>query len=181
MLAIEPCIMKPDLQRYLNVLGYSSGLVEAKTSSSSKFTRYTLHKGEIKNFRNVMQKNRNTILFSKPYDIETLRFSVLTSEISGITVDDSNIKIFRKAMLNLINYNKKIVEISLKSSSFVISRAISWGYKWSFPLIFSSFAQEFNEIWPLVSKINYLIVHGASQVQAYKWVLNEPFKLFSNE
>lgn len=183
MLAIEPCIRRQELLNYLKVAGYDVGILEERGRDSSIHVkkRYTLAKNDIKNFRNVLKKDKNLILFSKPYDIESLKFSILESNIKAISIDDSNIRVFRKAMLNLININNKILEISLKSSSFVINRVISWGYRWSFPMIFSSYANDFNEIWPVLSKIDYLIVHGASETMAYRWVLIEPFKLFLKE
>ncbi|BBG24421.1 hypothetical protein [Sulfuracidifex tepidarius] len=180
MLAIEPYIRRQELLSYLKIAGYNAGIVEERGKNIPDHVkrRYTLMKNDIKNFRNILKRDKNIILFSKPHDIDTLRFSILESDIKAISIDDSNIRIFRKAMLNLININNKILEISLKSSSFVINRAISWGYRWSFPMIFSSYANEFNELWPVLSKIDYLILHGASETMAYRWVLIEPFKLF---
>ncbi len=181
MLAIEPCIRRPDLINYLKISGYGVGILEGYNNVEYDGPkRITLERKEIKNFK--LKKNKEEfIVFAKPYDTETLRFSAIKPEIKGITVDDSNIRIFRKAMLNLLSINNKIVDVSLKSSSFVISRVIAWGVRWDLSIVFSSNASYFNEIWPILSKINYLVVHGAPLTMAYRWVLIEPFKLFSKD
>ncbi|NON62997.1 MULTISPECIES: hypothetical protein [Acidianus] len=125
-------------------------------------------------FENVKRSSGFRLRVCKPLTKDALRYAIINDSIDFISIDDSNFFLLKKSMLNLIRQKTKPVEISLSSSSNVIFKAIRFGYKWIDNLVFSSCAKDFNELWPPLSKINYLIIHGADEEMALYWTYVTP-------
>ncbi len=40
-----------------------------------------------------------------------------------------------------------------------------------------SYSVDINEIWTPISKLNYLVIHGADEEEALRWIYDNPLKL----
>lgn len=179
---IETCVYNKDLEKYLHIAGYTKFLEEGNKSELRRTTIYTNNKSDLlKKIRSIEHKGR-FFIFCKTNNAEVLRTCIKLSEVSGIVLDSTNINLFKKkTILNMIREYDKIVDVWLPySSSFVISKIAIWGYKWINNIVFSSCAKKLNEIWSPLSKINYLVVHGADEELATYWITISPQVLISN-
>ncbi|ARM75910.1 RNase P p30-like protein [Acidianus manzaensis] len=178
---IETCIRDDRLSKYVYLLGYHDFIQEGNGGKIRRLTIYANSKAELLHKINQI-KSTKYIIFCKTNNAEVLRECIKREKISAIVLDSSNINIFRKkSILNMIRTNNKIVDVWLPfSSSYVISKVIIWGYKWINNILFSSCASKFNEIWSPLSKINFLVCHGADEELATYWILMSPLVLMSN-
>lgn len=163
-------------------MGYTKFIEEGnKEGELKRATIITNNKTEL--FKEVNKlKYRRIFIFCKTNNAEVLRTCIKLDEISGIVLDSSNINLFKKkTILNMIREYNKLIDVWLpNSSSYVISKAVVWGYRWINNIVFSSCAKKFNELWSPLSKINYLVIHGADEELATYWVVISPQVLVSN-
>lgn len=172
---VEPCILNSGLYNFIKQAGYDYFLSEDNLMGKRRFTIVAKNSKSIINF---MKTNPKGFLFVKPLSIDALRYSILNEQVTAIVLSVENIHLFKKTMLNLIRQYEKPVEIQLRNfNSFVLKKFITWSYKWiTLPLV-SSCARTFNEIWPPLSKIDLLVVHGADEEEAIEWIYFPPQKL----
>jgi ribonuclease P/MRP protein subunit RPP1 len=177
-LLIETCIRNHELLPVLKKVGYSVSFLDEDSQYSYKYLRKTIIASNLKDFRNsVNLVNKKRMIFLKPLSKEVLRYGIISNKVIGIVIDDSNFKILRKSALNLLRQYNKFVEIPLpNSSSYLLYRIIPLSYKW-FNVIFSSYSRDLNEIWTPISKLNYLVIHGADEEEALRWIYDNPLKL----
>lgn len=178
---IETCVYNRSLENYLYLVGYTKFIQEGNQGDLRRVTIFTNNKSEL--FKKIgFLTSKKTFIFCKTNDPETLRTCIKLPKISGIVLDSTNINLFRKkTILNMIRDHDKIVDVWLPfSSSYVINKVIIWGYKWINNILFSSCATKFNEIWSPLSKINYLVIHGADEELATYWITISPLVLINN-
>lgn len=179
---IEPCILNFKIKHFLKKAGYDEAFIESEDSNSriSRITIVTKDKNTL--FNNIKLYTGNKLIFCKPLTEEILRICISYNKVNAITVDNVNFHLFkRRATLNLIRLHDKTIEVILPySSSYIIYKFIIWGYKWIRNILFSSCAKDFNEIWNPLSKVNYLILHGADYEMATYWVFKSPQVFLNN-
>ncbi|BFH73508.1 RNase P p30-like protein [Sulfurisphaera javensis] len=142
--------------------------------------RFSILAKNSKSITNFLKSNPKGFIFVKPMSIDALKYSIINDKITGIILAQDNIHLFKKTMLNLIRQYDKPVEVQLRNfNSYVIRKLVTWSYKWISTPILSSCARTFNEIWPPLSKIDLLVVHGADEEEAIGWIYFLPQKLFS--
>lgn len=176
MLVIESCILNSKLLPYAEKLGYNLVFSEDGVAGIKRVTLKGINTNYLKKQINRL-KSKNVLIFIKPLTLDSLKYAIVNKGVNAIVLDDDNVRIFKKTMLNLIRINDKFVEIPLKSSINTIYFGITIAYKWAPNIIFSSCANEFNELWSPISKIDYLTVLGADEEEVYKFVLFNPMKL----
>ncbi|AWR97268.2 RNase P p30-like protein [Acidianus sulfidivorans JP7] len=178
---IETCIRNPKLSKYVHLLGYKKYIQEGNEGEIRRTTIYATTKQEFINKLNSI-KFTKSLIFCKSNNAEVIRECIKTKNVSAIVLDSSNINIIRKkTILNMIRFNNKIIDVWLPfSSSYVISKVVIWGYKWFNNILFSSCASKFNEIWNPISKINFLVIHGADEELATYWIYISPMVLIRN-
>ncbi|WP_168064385.1 RNase P p30-like protein [Sulfolobus sp. S-194] len=174
---IETCILNSALFNYLKKVGYDYFLSEDHLMGHR---RISIEAKNSKSIANFLKSNPKSLVFVKPLSVDALKYSIIDDRISGVILSAENTHIFKKTMLNLIREYEKPVEIQLRHlNSFVLRKFIIWSYKWiSFPLI-SSCANSLGEIWPPLSKINLLVIHGADEEEAIDWIYFSPQRLIS--
>lgn len=172
MLLIEPCIKNEKISYLARKVGYDILFIE----NGFPLSRITIPLRHSSNFlKNVNNYKNYDLIVVKPLSIEALRVSILSKAIHMIHIDNDNFYLMRKSMLNLIKIKNKFIEINLNSSSsYIIYKSILWGYKWIKNLIFSLCAKETYELWSPSSKLSYIIIHGADEEMAMKWVFINP-------
>lgn len=175
---IETCIKNYDLLPVLKKVGYNITFLEDNFQYSYKYLRKTIIASNLKEFNNsIAAIKKKRMIFLKPLSKDVLRYGIINSKISGIIIDNSNFKIIKKTSLNLLRQYNKFVEVPLPtSSSYLIYKIIPLAYKW-FNVVFSSYSQDINEIWTPISKLNYLVIHGADEEEALRWIYENPLKL----
>ncbi|BDC19310.1 RNase P subunit p30 [Acidianus sp. HS-5] len=180
---IEPCILNYKVKHFLKRAGYDNAFIEGKPVDNADISRVTIiSRDKDSLFNNIKLYKKSKLIFCKPMTEEILRICITYNKVNAITVDNTNFRLFRrKATLNLIRFHDKVVEVVLPhSSSYVIYKFVIWGYRWIRNILFSSCAKDFNEIWNPLSKINYLILHGADYEMATYWIFKSPQVLLNN-
>lgn len=173
---VETCVKKSDLLYVLRRIGYSEGILEG--TGSNKWKRATVSFSEPESFREKLASiKRDVLIFAKPLNRQALRYALSQERVIAITIDEDNWKLLnRKSSLNMLRQQGKFVEVPMMASSGVIFRVIRLAYKW-FDVVFSSCASELTQLWPPLSKVNYLVIHGADEEEAIRWVYDNPNKL----
>ncbi|AAK41036.1 RNase P subunit p30 [Saccharolobus solfataricus] len=179
MLIVESCILNSKLFPYAKRLGYNTIFSEDGLVGIKRVTIKVENGNQLKKAFKKQFVSKEVLVFVKPLSIDALKYAVINKRVNAVVLDDDNIRIFKKSMLNLLRSYGKFVEISLKSSSGLLYNAILFAYKWIPNIIFSSYASSFDEIWSPISKISYLTVLGADEEEAYKFVIINPIKLLN--
>jgi len=163
---IETCLLDSSLMPFLQAAGYSNYLLEGRE-------RLTIELYDSEKLRH--QNSSGFLLFVKPMSQNAFRKALMDSKVNAISLDDTNVRLVRREILNLLRIHRKPLEILLNSSSsLTISNSIGWGRKWIDTMFFSSCATTISEIWSPLVKMNYLVVHGATEVEALSWVFHSP-------
>lgn len=119
--------------------------------------------------------------FVKPLSAEAFRAALMDHLVFALTIDESNVRLVRREVLSLARIHNKPIELLLNhSSSRTISTAIKWGRRWVHTIFFSSCASKMSEVWPPLVKVNFLVVHGATEAEALSWVFHSPLKVLGS-
>ncbi|AOL15758.1 RNase P subunit p30 [Sulfolobus sp. A20] len=179
MLVIEPCILNSDVFPYAQKLGYNLTFAEDGKVGIKRITIRTDSIDALRRTLANLKRERKQLIFIKPLSLDSLRYSIIDKRVNVIVIDGENIKVLKKTMLNLIRFHNKFVEVPLKSSRIVVYRMLMYAYKWIPNVIFSSYAEDYNELWSPISKIDYLNILGADEEEAFKFALLNPIKLLN--
>ncbi|EWG07290.1 MAG: RNAse P subunit p30 [Candidatus Aramenus sulfurataquae] len=174
---VETCIKNPALFPILKKIGYSEGILE-EVNSQSRWRRVTIPFSDPEGFRRRASSfEKNVLVFAKPLNRQALRYALSQERVIAITIDNDNwMLLTRRASLNMIRQQGKLVEVYMSASSGIIFKVIPLAYKW-FNVVFSSCASDMTQLWPPLSKVNYLVIHGADEEEAIRWVYDNPSKL----
>lgn len=176
---IETCVLNSKIFNVLKIVGYDYFLSEDGLMGQKRVTIVAKNSKSIVNF---LKSDPKALVFVKPLSIDALKYAIISNRVSAVVLSSENLHIFKKTMLNLIRQYDKPVEVQLRNfNSFVLRKIIVWSYKWIAYPLFSSCAGNFDEIWPPLSKINLLVIHGADEEEAIKWIYFSPQKLLSKD
>lgn len=184
MQVIEPCILKYEILNIVKSIGYTQAFLEVQKNIVNRdyendiYFRKTLIPHSQKEFkRNIEQLRSKVLIFVKPTSFEIFRLSLKSADVNAITFDRYNYHILlRKSSYNLLKQNPKPIEVSLKNWTYILLRRVAEiGYKLSIPILFSSCASEFNELWSPMSKVAFLETAYIYPEYALLWVFKSPY------
>jgi len=178
-LLVEPCVLNSKLFNILKIVGYDYFFSEDGLIGQKRITIIAKNSRSITNF---LKTNPKALVFVKPLSIDALKYAIINDKVSSIILSSDNLHLFKKTMLSLIRQYDKPVEVQLHNfNSFVLRKIITWSYRWIMYPLFSSCANNFDEIWPPLAKIDLLVTHGADEEEAIKWIYFSPQKLISKD
>lgn len=186
MQVVEPCILTRELIDYVKRLGYDNAWLEIKgdfpKEEAKKYNdvyfRITLIPRTVKEFNILIKRNNyeGFTIFIKPISFDIFKLSLKNKRVSVLSFDKTNSSLLlKKSVYSLLKQNPKPIEISLKYwSHLLITRAAEIGYKLGIPILFSSCASTFNELWSIESKISFLEINGIYPEYAILWIFKSP-------
>ncbi|MEM3269498.1 MAG: RNase P subunit p30, partial [Saccharolobus sp.] len=101
---IESCILNSKLLPYAEKLGYNLVFSEDGVAGIKRVTLKGINTNYLKKQINRL-KSKNVLIFIKPLTLDSLKYAIVNKGVNAIVLDDDNVRIFKKTMLNLIRIN----------------------------------------------------------------------------
>ncbi|MEM0174293.1 MAG: RNase P p30-like protein [Sulfolobaceae archaeon] len=176
MLIVEACVLSHELIPILKKVGYDIGIIEGNKNLLSRKTIEVKDDNILSSFLRSSKKFKGIIVV-KPLSISTLRYSILSKQVKMLQFDDENAHLLKKNMINLLKNKEKYIEINLNKISFFNLYKILLNFKIHRNIILSACAKHYSEIWPPLSKLNYVSIIGIPEELGIQWIFLNPNRL----
>jgi len=173
---IEACIYSDKLFSILRKIGYDIGILE---DAKEGLSRKTIVTNDIKLLSNLLRSRTGFkgIIVVKPMSLQVLRYSIISKKVNMVQFDNENIYLLKRTMINLLKIYDKFIEINLNNISSLNLIKIIGNSKINKNIILSSCAREYYELWPPLSKLNFVTIHGIPEELGLQWVFLNPIRL----
>lgn len=176
---VETCLRNEALIPILKKIGYSSFLIEGGGAVAT-IGRITLTAEKYPHGEIDKAFSRGHLVFFRPNSRDSLIKVINDERVCCVVLDNTNLHLYKRPLVRLMVRKGKFVEVWLRSSSHeVVRRAIELGNR-GLKTVFSSCPSKISEVWSPISKLNYLLILGASSPLALTWIYSFPLELYRN-